>query len=1249
MIVLKAEVTFFNIENCLIINNLAAFGIFFATENDKYLIINLNHVDMYYNYGDTTAGLSSGQETNNRTIIWKNSKFKANLSRQMAIFMFIYIVLEIKVLRITMVNCEIKDNHSPDFNALFISWVLSDIPVYNFINCEIVNNSFYGIYPKNDISATINLCGFADGYIMNIEETKFDSNYFYNTFIIVFYVQVYIKNVNFYNNTCVLTSILFFDTSYFETKNTIFEENNIVKSDFIYFNQLSIGNFANITFIRNSVNDWFIASLKLNFLSFFNITFVEISTKSSSGMFFLKQSYVNLMQNITFYQVLYASYLFYGESTTLNISKFNVTECNFDHLFFFFKEGIIIMNQSIIISTRTTEEYNCFFIQNSYFYMFNVIFQDQDFNYLTFIKLTSIKSNISLQDCQIRNMIFDRNKAFLYISNSILYIDRTLSENSNNIISSSKSSIYITLSIFSNFTCNLTQSDPFFSFIDSSTVLIFDSFFLNLIQSASIMAFTGSKLNETVNIFNCSFLESACKNCMGGAISISKAKININGSTFYQIKAIHGGAIYMHCEIEDFEFCGFNLTYNNFIANQAEKGGGAFKWQMKKPFYSNNIFLNNTAKYGEKYASFFCRMGLQVMDEYPTQMTSDTFSHNASALIFLYNVSTGRILSETPRIYPLDSYNQIILEKLNSTIQIQLLENNTDFIKDLHIDAFEDNLVINDPFYYNTQESNKSIIYGDIILAQTADLYYESKFLTVISPPTSLIYIKFTSDNLTKYPKELYNGIKSSNEIVALQDYYIMLPIYIKQCETGEIYDFIQKICIQCPIGYFSLEPKSNTCYLCQDHASCKGYDLIELDLNYWRINNSSLNYYLCNPYIENCFGGVDSLCDDSYTGILCQSCKNKQLNRNFIGKCKECLDPLVEILKNIFLYIILLLVLNLLVYVFVADKFNKFLKFGVKMFIIYFHYLIANFSIQLDLAYNPFKNYFYIMYIMTKLNFWISLDCVSFGYYYKLFENFLLMILVYITFLIVYVVFKLKFNRMKAMKAVTVLYYIIKSLLFSFLVSNFSCRNVEGEFYLAEDTNIICSGALFYKWMGFYLVNIIIFGFIIPVMILRKAIISDYDKFNKILHVFTLGYKKKFCYFDIILYFRNMVIIIVNLHDIDTNIKICINLFILLYSLFLEFRFDIYECKKHKVLPNLIQIIFILNNYLIISTLNDSHKTYSQSIIFPIIVAIHLCFLGALARHIYKYTRMSNRVCSRKISKCAKRLIWHPNNIIMI
>lgn len=107
------------------------------------------------------------------------------------------------------------------------------------------------------------------------------------------------------------------------------------------------------------------------------------------------------------------------------------------------------------------------------------------------------------------------------------------------------------------------------------------------------------------------------------------------------------------------------IEYNTFLSNTALVEGGAIKFNTQTPDFSNNIFINNTAEYGENIAAFPCRIVLNVYNK-----TKSIFNDNKGVWIydssnynhpfFMGNISSGYEIPYILEFIIMDQYNQIV-------------------------------------------------------------------------------------------------------------------------------------------------------------------------------------------------------------------------------------------------------------------------------------------------------------------------------------------------------------------------------------------------------------------------------------------------------------------------------------------------------------------------------------------------------------------------------------------------------------
>ena len=1204
MSVIRGSTMFFTMFNCYLINNIASFGIFYFVEIKVPLTIEMNNVSLFYNFGGNAAGICTGQETNNRNITWRNSDFKGNSANGVATFLFVYILHTIESLNFLFENLQITDNWNSNLNALAASWCLINNPVIIYRNCLFKNNRFDLVYAKNDIGAIINGAGLSTGYRIFIENSTFDTNYFYNSWAVIFNVQNYIKNVVFTNNSCVLTGLFYFHTSYFEGENVILSSNDISYIDFITFNHYSSGKMTNMTFIGNNAGRTAISSYKSNSLILKDVKIINMTLGYDKIFFYFKSSTVDLMENITIISIECDKFL-YGETTFVNLTRLSIFQSVITTILYFSKQSQIYLNDTTFSEgfIDTNFKGNSVYMKDSYFSINSFEFESKSLN--NFPKFNFISCVFMLTDSVISHIHFSRTKYLFFLTTCQVFLQNSSFINSTNIFECSKTNINVSFSNFSNFSATkLYYNDAFIICLQCISFIIENCFFFNLTTNSSIVSLSGSFTNQIFYFVNNSFNSNICSNCTGGCISISNLRVLLNGNIFSQNQAKYGAGIYLQCTQDSLKQCGFNLSNNVFINNNASIAGGALKWEILPPNLFNNTFSNNNAIFGNDITSFFCRLGLKLFNSNGS-VIFDSFSNypeNASFFI-LQGIKPNLPIPYGIFIYPLDSYNQIIKEKVNTNIEISFLDPSN--MKLIENDI--KNLTINDIFY--CENSTSSRIVGSVSLVQSSDFDFSTDFLQIIACPTSLINLNFFAQGLPKYNTSVYDEISSQNEVLTSDSYLLILSILLDDCKIGEVYDKNREICTLCPSNTYIFDPKDSSCHLCPDHAKCYGSEVIELDRNYWRSNKFSLDIQICDPYVGNCLGGDNSSCDENFQGILCSSCSKPNFSKDSWGNCNKCSNDSFYMFKTLGYDILLIFVLFMICSVFVSQKTKDVHRFLLKLLMKYSHFLTANFSLHLNVSFEPLKNFLLLFHNPTSLNFWISFFCFPFNDN-KFLESFFVMITVYLFFLFVFVLVRLFYNMKMALRAIFVLFYFVSPMVFSYLLSSIYCIEIDGVFLVKQDLSVICWGKTHILWIScFFGPNLVIFFVLAPIQIYKclesPSVSLKYD----FLYIYQLGYSKLNSNYDILVYLRNCIMIVVCFLQIDENSKVCVNLFILIYSLTNEIRLNVYMNIKMERIGTLLNVIFIVDNYLLIYATSQNNNQF-YVIILPILIILHSMFV---------------------------------------
>lgn len=100
---------------------------------------------------------------------------------------------------------------------------------------------------------------------------------------------------------------------------------------------------------------------------------------------------------------------------------------------------------------------------------------------------------------------------------------------------------------------------------------------------------------------------------------------------------------------------GLYLINNTFINNIGKSEGGAIKWQGIEPYLESNVFINNSAVYGNIIAAF-----PYIIEMSFTPQTHVACKNNLSdqCYLSLSNIASGAILNFSFEFVLKDVYNQ---------------------------------------------------------------------------------------------------------------------------------------------------------------------------------------------------------------------------------------------------------------------------------------------------------------------------------------------------------------------------------------------------------------------------------------------------------------------------------------------------------------------------------------------------------------------------------------------------------------
>ena len=123
---------------------------------------------------------------------------------------------------------------------------------------------------------------------------------------------------------------------------------------------------------------------------------------------------------------------------------------------------------------------------------------------------------------------------------------------------------------------------------------------------------------------------------------VENSNATIQTSTFSKNIAQYGAAVDLSWNIGT--YCIYQINLWNFTQNSAVYHGGAVRYNLFRPNFTNNVFINNSAGYGPNIASYPIKIKLR-------NSTSDN--------IQLTNVGSGVVYNEELEFSLVDFDNQI--------------------------------------------------------------------------------------------------------------------------------------------------------------------------------------------------------------------------------------------------------------------------------------------------------------------------------------------------------------------------------------------------------------------------------------------------------------------------------------------------------------------------------------------------------------------------------------------------------------
>ncbi|CAG9321220.1 unnamed protein product [Blepharisma stoltei] len=512
------------------------------------------------------------------------------------------------------------------------------------------------------------------------------------------------------------------------------------------------------------------------------------------------------------------------------------------------------------------------------------------------------------------------------------------------------------------------------------------------------------------------------------------------------------------------------IESSSFLNNQAYHGGAIYHDLTPVSILSCE-FYDNSAKYGRNFASFPKRIVLESAD--------------------LINITSGSTIPNITFVF-LDIYNQTASTDSLSSVSIQALSNET---------------VI----------GGTSKVYGK-------DGKFEFEELRFYHMPGENATFVISAD---------------SSQIESLE-----FSISFRNCLIGEIH-LPDNSCNLCENNTYSINRHDKFCKSCPPDAVCLGGKNVFPNAGYWRSGEFSENFYSC-PNSEACIGNKTDYtggCAEGYKGTLCAICEKQYFKSNSYI-CSKCPSKFV----SFFLFALALLVVVTIIVGLVASNIKSSLKdksdFGLllKMMMSYIQTIMLFSSYYMKWP-NILRFFFafsnmagnapaqmsslecsdssIIPSIQTTLQEVIQINSLP-----------LVFMLLCVGFWAVFSWVKKEYSYMNAhlICTIMVVLFVFNSSLTNSLFSLFGCRNIDGEYLMADDYSVQC-------WVGDHWLIIAIVGLpgigiwclgfpLVMFYILYKNRHSlDSPDIQLKYRSFYGGYKSRFYYWELLIICRRMLI----------------------------------------------------------------------------------------------------------------------------
>lgn len=703
----------------------------------------------------------------------------------------------------------------------------------------------------------------------------------------------------------------------------------------------------------------------------------------------------------------------------------------------------------------------------------------------------------------------------------------------------------------------------------------------------------------------------------GGVLIDGYSSVSLDSTVFSDIIGVNHGAIVMVSTVSRISNCTFR---NNSAAENINSQGGALYLQTSQASITDSLFLRNRAQNG----------GALYWDSLQPNITTTEFRENqaeyganiASLPSTITLLTSGKFISASGQTYSshiafvlTDAYGQII-ENDNSTEA------------------------------WLQPKSTHTLLTGPLKATAAFGRFNFSGFMIVDDPGTTIDLV-VTSTTITT------------------ANFSVTVPFFLRLCEVGEIYH--EGKCLECLVGSYSLELNSTQCLPCPNAAICQGGARVFPVLGAWRPDPQSDRVFTCFRE-ESCrgssnFTSLTGVCDDGYTGHLCESCQ-EGYSRTIRDVCQPCSSSRVWYITTTISALGLLLILVITVRSSLRNTQGRHLKLGLimKMLMNYFQMisLIRSFRLNWPESYLGTMNSQDVLGLVYGQL--LSFDCsipkeAWHPAFIKLFAVVTLPLVFMLVGLIPWLLWscirKTAIQKEKIIGTLVIILIFLHPVIVKVCFSFFNCFEIlPNEKWMREEMAIRCWKAKhLHLSLAVALPGAIIWGIAAPAIILgllikQKKQLSS-PKVRDMLGFLYVGYDRSKLYFwEFVILYRKMAIAgcYVFLSTLSAATQALIVLTLLLISLGIQLKYEPFLYPK----ANSLEVRSILVSTLIIYSglyfVAESMDHGAKLFLGVTILAAHVTFLvswsGVVLAITLKYLGKRHPHCFAKVCWWSRRFL---------